>query len=770
MNFDINIQDFIDEAEDQIRILNDGLLALEKDKNNEEIINEVFRAAHTLKGGSGLVGFAKMMELTHGLENIFDLIRDKKLALTSAHLDVMFEALDVLMELMGEVDSGVFNTDIEAVSKKLKTILENEGKAKNKPDKKDKKKKAESVKEETPAPVKTEPVATPEPVVEAQPANSLDSLDSLEAFLGRTMDEDEIKLFEIVKKEGNPIYGAFIKIGDSCDVVSLFMFMLFNKIKELGEIIVSNPLEDDLEDDELKEVNVIFSSIVPLDEIKKEMNMPEVEKIEITPLMFVDDAPAAATVKQPEKVAPAPVKQEAKPVAAPVIEKIVEPVVEEALGEDEVIEEEPEEEDNEKVEDASKGQMVVKDNDHMRKSSSTTLRVDSQKIDGLLNLAGELVINKARFVQIESDMVKIFGRNNKISELKDTVVQLMRITNELQEGIMQLRMVPIDLVFTKFSRVVRDLARKLDKKINLVIEGKDTELDKSVVEEINDPLMHLVRNAVDHGIETTTERRKNGKKEEGKITLRAYHQGSSIIIEIQDDGKGIDVAVIREKALSKGLITEDDAKNMQEKDILNLIFAPGFSTAEVVTEVSGRGVGMDVVKKNVDRLNGIIEIITEKGKGSTFIIKLPLTLAIISTLLTRVTKCVYAIPLVNVIEIVEVTKKDISKIAKMEAIRLRNDVINILRMDEVFALGNDNRKKDKVQVVIVGINNNRIGFVVDDLIGEQEVVIKSLDNSLVDSPGIAGASILGDGTVALIIDVSTLIEKVVQGIYKCLPK
>ena len=769
MSFEINVQDFIDEAEEQIRMLNDGLLALEKNKDDQEIINEVFRAAHTLKGGSGLVGFAKITELTHSIENIFDLIREKKFDLTSDHLDVMFEALDVLMELMSEVDSGAFNTDISAVSKKLKLILEANKVVKGK---------AKVAAQETPAAVVVEePVAPPptEKPVEKEQSKVTDS-HFIAELMGREVTAEEEKHFKELREQGETVFCAHIVIGESCDVASLFMFMIFNKIIELGDFILSNPTEDVLEEEDSKEVSIFFTSIVSADVMEKELSMPEIETIQLTRLFEneeVASAPALPDIPVVEEIAPViPVAKapdvkatEASPVipVEPVKEKELPPPV--AKIPDPVIPPEPSKNAKEDAKEDihEEKALVVKDVDSGRKSA--TLRVDSGKIDGLLNLAGELVINKARFVQIESDMAKVFGRNEKISELKDTVMQLMRITNELQEGIMQLRMVPIDQVFSKFPRVVRDIARKLDKKIDLIIEGKDTELDKSVVEEIGDPLMHLLRNSMDHGIERSSDRIAVGKNEVGAITLRAYHQGSSIVIEIEDDGAGIDLEKVKQKAISKGLVSEEEAALMPEKDAINLIFLPGFSTADVVSDLSGRGVGMDVVRKNVERLNGLVEISTERGKGSKFTIKLPLTLAIISTLLTKVTRFIYAIPLVNVIEIVEVSLKDISKIANKEAIRIRNEVINILRLNEVFALSSEDRDHERVQIVIVGAAHNRVGFVVDELIGEQEVVIKSLDNAMIESPGIAGASILGDGTVALIIDVNTLIDKVIQGIF-----
>ncbi len=737
MAIEINLQDFIDEAEDQIRVLNDGLLSLEKDENNEEIINEVFRAAHTLKGGSGLVGFTKLTELTHHLESIFDLIRDKKLALTSAHLDTMFEVLDVIMELMGEVDSGQFSTDIGPVSKKLKAILDAQKNAATTPI--------------------VAPSANPEPVKSPEIASTIST--GAAEFIGRELTPDEANNLSRMQSESDPIYQIFIRISQDCDVASLFMFMIFNKINELGELILSNPPEDELENnEEFKEVRILFSSMASIDDIRTELQMPEVEILLVEPLQ----------VETPEMLLEALFKEESIEINAPVVvdisikEETVEKTVEPIVKNEEPVKKEafppppvP----------AAKSALVAKEESAGGKSGSTTLRVDSTKIDVLLELAGELVINKTRFVQVQLDLEKILGKNGKTSDLKETVTQLMRISNELQESIMQLRMVAVDQVFSRFPRVVRDIANKLDKGIDLIVEGKDTELDKSVVEEIGDPLMHLVRNSVDHGIESKADRKRKGKPETGTVYLRAFHQGSSIVLEVQDDGKGLDIPVIKSKAVQKKIITEAEAASMSDKEAANLIFAPGFSTAEAVSDLSGRGVGMDVVKKNVERLNGVVEIVSEKDKGSTFTIKLPLTLAIISAMLVRTSRNIYAIPLVNVIEVVEVSKKDIVHIAKKEAISIRNETITILRLDEVLQLGTSNRDLETFQVVIVMAAGERIGFGVDSLIGEQDLVIKSLDSHLVECPGIAGASILGDASLALIVDVATLVEKVIAGIY-----
>ncbi len=695
MEFEINIQDFIDESEEQIKILNDSLLVLENNYENEEVIDEIFRAAHTLKGGAGLAGYATVAELTHHMENLFSEIREKKMVVTSTIVDVLFEGVDLLRVLFDEVNKGSTKTDISYVCKKLETLLANEKAVKNKANGKNKKGKMGKVGAE---------------VLLKQDESAFD--------LGV---QEKQKISQLLDK-AFVFYSIKIEIDESCLAVSLFVFMVLNKLREIGEVIVTNPDESVFDEQDLFTLQILFASKESAAGIEMELKMPDVKNIVVEPFDGIQ-----------------------------------------AIFDDDCSDKQDKSFDSEKlvVNEIAVMNTVADIKKPGEKKNISSLRVDSNRIDDILNLVGELVINKARYFQLSNDLIRQYGKDPQIVEVRETTLQLGRLANELQEAAMQLRMVAIDTVFGRFPRLVRDLSKRLDKQIQIEIIGKDTELDKSVVEEINDPLVHLVRNAVDHGIEMPEDRKNAGKSETGIVTLRAYHKGNSIVIEVEDDGKGINCDFIKKKALEKGIISEEEASVFSEREILNLVFAAGFSTADVVSDISGRGVGMDVVKRNIEKLNGTVTIDTKLGSGTVFSIQLPLTMAIIPTLLVIVAKTTYAVPLVSVIEIVSVTPKEISRLSGYEAINLRNKVVPILRLDEVFDIGSLTREKEMMDVVIVNHNNNHMGLVVDSLIGEQEIVIKSLDSEFVACPGISGASILGNGRVGLIIDVATLIDKLV---------
>ena len=388
-----------------------------------------------------------------------------------------------------------------------------------------------------------------------------------------------------------------------------------------------------------------------------------------------------------------------------------------------------------------------------------TIRIDVERLDELINLVGELVLGRNRLMQIISGVVEKFEGEAATRELIDTVSQIEYLTSELQTVVMRARMLPIARVFNKFPRMVRDLAREMNKKVELLIYGEETEVDKSVIEYIYDPLVHIIRNAIDHGIESPEERIKVGKPEKGKIILKAEHEGNYIVITVEDDGRGIDPDKIRKRAIEKNLITEQEAMSISDKDILNFIFIPGFSTASKVTNVSGRGVGLDVVKANIMKLNGIIDLQSTPGVGTKFILKLPLTLAIIQGLLVGVAGEIFIIPLSSVVEVVRVKPDQVHSIKGREIIRLRDSILPIVRLEEIFNLkSNDHREKRNFYIVVLGLAEKKIGLVVDALIGQKEVVIKSLGSYLKNVKGIAGATILGDGTVRLIIDVAQVFK------------
>jgi len=394
-----------------------------------------------------------------------------------------------------------------------------------------------------------------------------------------------------------------------------------------------------------------------------------------------------------------------------------------------------------------------------------TVRIDVERLDELMNLVGELVLGRNRLTQIVSGIVERFEGESLARELMDTIAQVDYLTSELQAVVMRARMMPIAKVFSKFPRIVRDLSRDLNKEVELLIYGEETEVDKSVIESIHDPLVHLIRNAIDHGIETPQERKAVGKPEKGKVILRAEHEGNFIVITVEDDGRGIDPERVRRKAVEKKIITEQEASSISDRDALNLIFLPGFSTASKVTNVSGRGVGLDVVKANITKLNGMIDVQSTLGQGTKFILKLPLTLAIIQGLLVDVCGEIFIIPLSSVIEVVRIPRSQVHSIKGREIIRLRDTVLPLVRLANIFNLSSNGDFKENLYVVVVGLAEKKLGIVVDELVGQKEVVIKSLGSYLNNVRGIAGATILGDGTVRMIVDVAQIFKMSAENSY-----
>jgi two-component system, chemotaxis family, sensor kinase CheA len=394
-----------------------------------------------------------------------------------------------------------------------------------------------------------------------------------------------------------------------------------------------------------------------------------------------------------------------------------------------------------------------------------TVRIDVERLDELMNLVGELVLGRNRLTQIVSGIVERFEGESLARELMDTIAQVDYLTSELQAVVMRARMMPIAKVFSKFPRIVRDLSRDLNKEVELLIYGEETEVDKSVIESIHDPLVHLIRNAIDHGIETPQERKAIGKPEKGKVILRAEHEGNFIVITVEDDGRGIDPERVRRKAVEKKIITEQEASSISDRDALNLIFLPGFSTASKVTNVSGRGVGLDVVKANITKLNGMIDVQSTLGQGTKFMLKLPLTLAIIQGLLVDVCGEIFIIPLSSVIEVVRIPRSQVHSIKGREIIRLRDSVLPLVRLADIFNLSSNGDFKENLYVVVVGLAEKKLGIVVDGLVGQKEVVIKSLGSYLNNVRGIAGATILGDGTVRMIVDVAQIFKMSAENSY-----
>lgn len=775
------LKDFYAEAEQQVEQLESNILVIENDPSNHEAIDEIFRAAHTLKGGSATVEMMELSHFTHTVEDVLDEIRSDRLAVDEDVVDVLLSSIDVIKAMLEARKNGsVYEENIDSLVEKLHGYIPEKGEKKiSKP--------AAAVKVEAPKPV----VPAPAP---AAPAGIIlpDITEADFADLKQTCEGNQ-KLWCIAVKfdENNPMN----TVGG---------IQVFAALKNVGNVLKTVPDFDALYEDQFYE-NVFYY-------IATEAEGSEIEDVAflsdvtlITDAHFLEEyttgtaadpavaaaAPAPAT--QPEPVIETPI------VSAPVVEAKIEqsaPVAETVA---------PVEEKKDEKKPEPKKETV-----HTQQGS--ILRVDSRRIDNLLNLVSEAVINKASFNQlamqnaselskfqsIESEykerLHSLFDKlPSYIEQVKDGVSptdirksivedygsmttmfdeyeseakgisgrfrsytqNLGTIAGDLQEGVMKIRMVPINQIFSRFPRVVRDLQRDLNKKIDLVIEGEDTELDKSVVEDLLDPIMHCVRNSVDHGIETPEQRAEAGKPETGTVLLKASNEGNQIVIEIKDDGAGIDVAKVRKKAVDKGLIHPD--KVLTEQEAFNLIMMPGFSTADKISNISGRGVGLDVVKTMINNLKGTISVNSTKGMGTSFIIKLPLTLAIIQGLLVRVGKEVYSIPIANVIESQCINISEINHIDNYEIMNVRNEVISVLRLSRLFGIP-ENTQSNECYIVIVGTQEKKIGVMVDALIGEEDVVIKPLKDQFTNSPGIAGASILGDGSVSLIIDVSQLLE------------
>ncbi len=701
---------FIDETQEHLQDLSQHLMILEEEPENADTINEIFRAAHSLKGMAGTMGYKRMQHLTHIMENVFSEIRNGKMNVTSDLVDILFDCLDALQAYLDNIqqtaDEGT--EDNEPIIARLNAFLESEGKPEGKP-------------EEKPAPAVAE---------EAKAAQNSAPIDmKFEEFEVNAIKEALAKKFHVYKVD--------VKIDESCILKAARAFLVFKAIEELGEIVKSNPSVQDIEDEKFEfEFCIIMFSQEELEKVTKAVEnvseIKEVKAVEITEAPQVASTEAAKEEKEPEEETKqkskaetettAPAKANASAAVAPAKAKTTAP------GK------------------TMPGKPVV----------SRSVRVDIEKLDVLMNLVSELIIAKNGLVSASSssDGAKSQGFNEEIEYLE-------RVTTNLHESVMKVRMMPIETVTQKYPKMIRDLSKKLNKQMKLYITGEDTELDRTVIDEIGDPLMHLLRNSADHGLENAELRVERGKDPVGNIYLNAFQDGNSVIIEVRDDGNGIDIEKVRNKALEKGTITQEQAEVMTDKDIVDLLFRPSFSTSEKVTDVSGRGVGLDVVKTKIEALGGDIDVKTALGEGSCFSIRLPLTLAIIQALMVELGEEKYAIPLETIQTIEDISVNDIKYVQSKEVINLRGSVIPIVRLDtilEIEPVQKEGDDDDNLTVVIINKGDKQAGLVVDRLIGQQEIVIKSLGKYINNnSKIISGATILGDGEVALILDVNTLV-------------
>ena len=691
---------FLDETREHLQNLNTAFLDLEQDPENAETVNEIFRAAHSLKGMAGTMGYKRMQALTHHMENVFSEVRNGTVKIKPNMVDILFQCLDALEEYTANIQesSDEGTNENQAIIKLLNDCL-NGGSG-------------GAAEEEAP---EVEEAAAPE----APSSLSESKWDEI------ALDDAQRHVMLEAVKQGRKVYGITVKVQESCILKAARSFLVFKAVEEGGEIVVSSPSVQDIEDEKFDlDFTFIAVSESPLDKLLTEIkNVSEIEDAvgaEMTIAEEEEETPEptpapqkAATVSNPPaKAAPAKVAEEAKPEQGAKQEK--------------------------------KG--------NAKAVGNRTVRVDIEKLDVLMNLVSELIIAKNSLV---SASTQNGGESN--AAVDSQIEYLENVTTSLHESVMKVRMVPIESVVNKFPRMIRDLSKKLNKKMELQMSGEETELDRTVVDEIGDPLMHLLRNSADHGLESAEERREREKPEVGSIFLNAYQDGNNVIIEVGDDGNGIDVDSVRNKAIERGTISPEQAVNMSDKEIIDLLFLPSFSTAKEITDVSGRGVGLDVVKSKIEMLGGEVEVKTKLGVGSTWTIRLPLTLAIIQALMVEVGGEKYAISLNTVTTIENIAPSEVKLVQSEEVIHLRGTVIPLIRLNEVLDIESTRKAHENMVVAIVKKGDKLAGLVVDSLMGQQEIVIKSLGKFIGKNKIISGATILGDGEVALILDVNVLI-------------
>ena len=697
---------FIDETSEHLQNLSDCIMELEKDPENMDTINEIFRAAHSLKGMAGTMGFKRMQRLTHDMENVFQEVRSEKVKVTSSMIDLLFKCLDAIEGYLDNVkaSSDEGTEDNELIIKELNDFIAAEDGAAAAP-------------------------AQAEPKKEEAPAQTAGGDDKKYFEFGLSESEkDKIKQAE---EGGAHIYGMTIYIQKECLLKAARAFLVFKAVEEFGEILVYNPSSQDIEDEKFDcDFSIFIASDEPYEKIAEAAkSVSEIDKVVGEEVKY--ETLAAKQEKAEADAAAAEKSQDAPAEAAPAQEQPQAQAAKPAAK---------------TQSSGNKKQTVAKP------VTNRTVRVDIEKLDALMNQVSELIIAKNSLVSISSTDSGDFQNQS----FHEQIEYLERITTNLHESVMKVRMVPIESVVAKFPRMIRDLSRKLDKKMELYMTGEDTELDRTVVDQIGDPLQHLLRNSADHGLEDNATRIAKGKPEVGSIFLNAFQEGNNVIIQVGDDGNGIDVEAVRNKAIERGVITEEQAETLSQKEIINLLFLPSFSMAKKITDISGRGVGLDVVKSNIEALGGDVEVKTELGVGTTFTVRLPLTLAIIQALMVEIRDEKYAIALGSISNIEDIPVKDIKYVEAQEVIHLRGKVIPLIRMDQVLDIEPKEEEPESLTVVIVQKGENLAGLVVDNLIGQQEIVIKSLGKYINNNKIISGATILGDGEVALILDVNVL--------------
>lgn len=693
---------FIDETSGHIQSLSDNIMELEKEPENKDVVNEIFRAAHSLKGMAGTMGFKRMQRLTHDMENVFQEVRNDNVKVNSNLIDILFKCLDAIEGYLDTVKatSNEGEEENEALIKLLNDYL------------------AQAEGGEAPAD------SAPAEAASGSDGESGGAAadDGADGPLYKKM-KIEPELVEKLKGE-KQLYGFTIHINKECLLKAARAFLVFKAVEDFGQIMAFDPSSSDIEDEKFEfDFSFILSTESELDPILEAVKaVSEIESVEadkVTPEMYEKKEEEAA----PE---PSPAPEAAAAPAAPAPAPAAKPAAATKAG-------------------GGKNQPANKP------VTSRTIRVDIEKLDALMNQVSELIIAKNSLASQSNSSGEIDGQT-----LHENIEYLERITTNLHESVMKVRMVPIESVVAKFPRMIRDLDRKLKKPMELVMTGEDTELDRTVVDQLGDPLQHLLRNSADHGIESPEDRRAAGKPEKGTIFLNAFQEGNNVIIEVGDDGGGINTDKVRDKAVERGLVTPEEAENLSQKEIIDFLFMPSFSMAKQITDISGRGVGLDVVKSNIEALGGDVSVKSVLGEGSTFTVRLPLTLAIIQALMVEIRDEKYAIALASIMNIENIPVSDIKYVESKEVIHLRGQVIPLIHLDKILDFEPKESQEDTMTVVICKKGDTLGGIIVDNLIGQLEIVIKSL-GKLDNNKLISGATILGDGEIAMILDVNAVI-------------
>ncbi|WP_435163201.1 chemotaxis protein CheW [Paenibacillus glycanilyticus] len=689
MDMNAYLSMFIDESNDHLQALNENLLRLESEPEDLSIVQSIFRSAHTLKGMSATMGYEDLASLTHEMENVLDLVRNSKLKMDEFIFDTLFKGLDALESMVQDiVGGGTGKADVTAIVASLQSIVKGDYKT----------------------------------VVASTAASSAPSASVQQT--GGILDEFQTSVIQQSIDSGHNVYYIEVEIREDCVLKGVRAYMVFDLLGKNGDIVKSEPSVTDLEQEKFDRSFSVFT-ISTLSQQELEAQIAAISEIEKVTVALLDlESLAMLNNAAAKEQAPAAAPAQAEPQS------------------------EAAKEEARKQVSAARTQAAASS---APAAVSRTIRVDIDRLDALMNLFSELLIDRVRLEQLSSEI-----RRNDLTE---TVEHMTRVSSDLQNIVLKLRMVPVDSVFNRFPRMIRDLAKSLDKKIDLVITGADTELDRTVIDEIGDPLVHLLRNSVDHGIETTQERIAAGKPETGTINLRAYHSGNHVFIEVEEDGRGINREKVLKTAIKNGVVTEDQAKQLSDEDINMLIFAPGFSTADKISDISGRGVGLDVVRSKITSLGGNVTVDSALGRGTKFAVQLPLTLSIISAMLIKLGSEKYAIPLTSIVETGIIQKDQILNVHGNRMIHFRNAVIPLVSLSKVLDSPDFNEQSEsETEIVVIRKGDKWAAITVDEFIGQSEIVLKSLGKYLTNIEAISGATILGDGQVALIIDPNALIK------------